>query len=450
MKINMQELMEKYFPLALEKTKELIKIKSFLTDPKPQAPFGEGTKEVLDYVIKLGNELGFKTYQDAENRYGFLDYGDDDKELFVILCHLDVVPPGNIDEWENDPFAPFIKDGKLFGRGSFDDKGPTMMNLYGLKYLKDNNFKSDKYKIRMIFGLTEETTWESIRAYIADFGVASAGYVPDGEFPVVYAEKWIVDLDMHGNYETDFEIKGGAAYNVVADYISYKGVKAKEIEADLHQHGIKTEHKNGLLMVKGKAAHGSLPWMGLNAATNLMQAMKNVGIKHPIVDFICDHVHNDHNFAKLFPNIEDETGVLTQNLGIIDIENGKQRLAFNYRVPVFTKPKEKFIPAIESEIKKYGLKAEVIAVEDSVYVPKESEMVQKIMKVYQEVTGDMQSQPLAIGGGTYAKAMPGLVAFGAEFDINRSTMHAYNEYVPLEDLEKMLEIYTKAIVLLTK
>ncbi|WP_025734626.1 Sapep family Mn(2+)-dependent dipeptidase [Williamsoniiplasma luminosum] len=450
MKINMQQLMENYFPLALEKTKELIKIKSFKTEAKPKAPYGEGTKEVLDYMIKLGNELGFKTYQDPENRYGFLDYGDDDKELFVILCHLDVVPTGNIEEWTTPPFEPLVKDGKLFGRGSFDDKGPTMMNLYGLKYLKDNNFQSDKYKIRMIFGLTEETTWESIRAYIADFGVATAGYVPDGEFPVVYAEKWIVDLDMHGTHPTDFEIKGGEAYNVVADYISYKGPKEAEIEADLNKNGIKTERKNGLLMVKGKSGHGSLPWLGVNAATHLFQAMKNVGIKHKIVDFMCEHIHNNHNFSQVFPNIEDETGVLTQNLGIIEIENGKQRLAFNYRVPVFTEPKEKFIPKITEEIKKYGLTSEVMAVEDSVYVPKESEMVQKIMKVYQEVTGDLKSQPLAIGGGTYAKAMPGLVAFGAEFDINRSTMHAYNENVPIEDLEKMLEIYTKAIVLLTK
>ncbi|MBY7704420.1 M20/M25/M40 family metallo-hydrolase [Vibrio harveyi] len=50
------------------------------------------------------------------------------------------------------------QDGKLIGRGSFDDKGPTMMNLYALKYLKDQGYNPDKYKIRMIFGLTEETT----------------------------------------------------------------------------------------------------------------------------------------------------------------------------------------------------------------------------------------------------------------------------------------------------
>ncbi|WP_334199399.1 hypothetical protein [Spiroplasma citri] len=63
-------------------------------------------------------------------------------------------------------------------------------------------------------------------------------------------------------------------------------------------------------------------------------------------------------------------------------------------------------------------------------------MIKNMMKVYQEVTGDNYTKPVAIGGGTYAKAMPNCVAFGAEFDINESTMHAYNEYVKVDDLKK--------------
>ncbi|KAF5295659.1 hypothetical protein FQA39_LY12832 [Lamprigera yunnana] len=82
--------------IAYEQTKELIKIPSYKTDALPKAPFGQGTKDVLDYAINLSKELGFETYQDPENRYGFLDYGNGD-ELFVILCHLDVVPPGNME-----------------------------------------------------------------------------------------------------------------------------------------------------------------------------------------------------------------------------------------------------------------------------------------------------------------------------------------------------------------
>ncbi|ATZ16548.1 putative dipeptidase [Entomoplasma freundtii] len=449
LKVDVKELMDVYFPQALEATKKLVKIPSFKTAAEPGAPYGKATKEVLEATLALGKELGFETYQDAKNRYGFLDYGDKDKEIFAILCHLDVVPPGNLKEWKTNPFTPIVEDGKLIGRGSFDDKGPTVMNLYALKYLKDHHYVPKDYKIRVIFGLTEETTWESIRAYLADFGAAKMGYVPDGEFPVVYAEKWIVDYDVEGNLPTDFEIHGGEAYNVVDDYVTYKGPKQTEIADWLHKNKIMTEDVEGKLGVKGKAAHGSLPWLGENAATYLGKAMEAVGINNPVVKFLAA-MHLNFNLSPLFDDIEDETGKLTQNLGIVDIKNGNQRLAFNYRVPVLTNPKEIFIPRLNKEVESYGLHGKTIAIEDSVYVPKDSPMVTKIMKVYQEVTGDTKAKPLAIGGGTYAKAMPGLVAFGAEFDNEKSTMHAYNEWVSLKDLQKMLEIYTKAIILLTK
>ncbi|AUF83689.1 peptidase M20 [Mesoplasma syrphidae] len=449
--IDNKKLLEVYFPEAYEQTKKILQIPSFKTEALPNAPFGKGTKDVLDYTIKLAKELGFDAHQDKENRYGFLDYGNGEK-LFVILCHLDVVPPGNMSEWVTDPFKPIEQDGKLIGRGSFDDKGPTMMNLYALKYLKDHGFKSEKYKIRMIFGLTEETTWESIRAYIEDYGIADAGYVPDGEFPVVYAEKWIVDADIVSTHPAEFEIKGGSAYNVICDLVTYKGPKINEIQNYLSNQNIRTS-LNGYheLVVQGAAGHGSLPWVGVNAATWLAKAMFEVGINHPTTDFLAKEVHTNYNATRIFQGISDETGDLTQNLGIIEIKNGKQRLAFNYRVPVFTKPKEKFIPQLTKFLKEnYNLGIEIIGIEDSVYVPKDSDLIKKLMKVYQEVTGDMVSQPLAIGGGTYAKSMPNIVAFGAEFDIEKSTMHAYNEYVKIDDLKKMLEIYTKAITLLTE
>lgn len=449
MKIDEKDLINNYFPEALQETKKLISIPSFLTEPQENAPYGKATKEVLEYTIDLANKLGFKTFKDSQNRYGFLDYGDGEK-TFVILCHLDVVPPGNIDQWVTNPFEPIEQDGKLIGRGSFDDKGPTMMNLYALKYLKDQGYNPDKYKIRMIFGLTEETTWDSIKAYVADHGVGDAGYVPDGEFPVVYAEKWIVDLNIKTKVKTDIEIQGGSAFNVICDTVTYKGPKIEEISQWLTENEISNSVVKKKLVVQGKAGHGSMPWVGVNAATWLSKAMCENDVHHPITDFLAKDVHLDFSLSNVFGDITDETGALTQNLGIINIKSGTSTASFNFRVPVFTEPKQIFIPTLTDYLENLNISTEVVAIEDSVYVPKESDLIKKIMKVYQEVTGDLESKPIAIGGGTYAKSMPNVVAFGAEFDIEESTMHAYNEYVWIEDLKKMLEIYTKAIVLLTE
>lgn len=50
------------------------------------------------------------------------------EDLIGILCHVDVVPEG--DGWVHDPFDVQIADGKLYGRGVCDDKGPAIIALY--------------------------------------------------------------------------------------------------------------------------------------------------------------------------------------------------------------------------------------------------------------------------------------------------------------------------------
>jgi len=447
MKIDKQEVLTNYFPEAVEKLKEILRFRSYAQTPTKEAPFGIGTKEALDYAVNLAKELGFDVHQDSQNRYGFFDYGTGDK-TFIILCHLDVVPPGNLEEWITDPFNPIEKDNKLIARGAFDDKGPTMMNIYALKYLKDHNFQPD-YKIRLVFGLAEETTWKSIRAYVEDYGNADFGYTPDGEFPVIYAEKWVANLDYTSTRKLDYELIGGQATNVVNDLVTYKGPLIKEVVEILNDHNIRTTIKGDTLTIYGKSAHGSLPFLGINAATWAGYALNLAGFKDPIIEFL-NKLHLNFDGTNFLKDLTDETGSLTQNLGIIDIKNGHQKISINYRIPVFSDVKKDVVDPMTNEVKKYGLSVAIDKIDKSVYVPKDSPLIKKMMKAYQTVTGDLTSQPLAIGGGTYAKTMPNVVAFGGEFDMKESSMHAYNEYVKIDDLKKMLLIYIEAISLLTK
>ncbi len=445
MEIDVIKLQEEYFSEALEKIQEIIQIPSVRSAAQPKAPFGLGTKAVLDYAINLGKELGFKTYQDPENRYGYVEYGAG-VEIFAILGHLDVVPAGDLNKWDFEPFQAQIKDGKLLGRGSFDDKGPTLINLYALKYLKDHKYQPD-YCIRLIFGLTEETDWASIKAYMAIEGTPTLGYTPDGEFPVVYAEKGIIKADIIGGSEK-FSLLGGEAYNCVADVVRYQGPHLTEIKTKLEQKQIETMMEDDCLIVKGKASHGSLPERGVNAALVTLATYAEVKTDSPIANFVKKHLYNDFHFSQLFPTMKDETGLLIVNNGIVEINAEKTRLTLNMRVPISYQLKDVEGP-LGKELKNYHLELRNISWEKPIHMPIDSPMIKNIMQVYQDVTGVKEAKPVAIGGGTYAKAMPNCVAFGAEFDINESTMHAYNEYVKISDLQKMLEIYTKAIPLLT-
>ncbi|AXK51458.1 Sapep family Mn(2+)-dependent dipeptidase [Spiroplasma alleghenense] len=447
-KVDSEILKNQYFPKAIETLKECIRIPSFRQESKPNQPFGVGVSKVLDFIIKNCNDLGFKTKVAKDFKYGYADYGDGEK-LLAILCHLDVVPPGNLEEWKADPFDPTISDGILFGRGSLDDKGPTIMNIYAVKYLMDNNFIPD-YKIRLVFGLSEETTWECMQSYVANEQLADIGYTPDGQFPLVYAEKWILDCDLIGTQKIDYEILGGEAYNVVNDIVTYKGPKIPEISKYLTKNKINHVVQEESLVVKGTSAHGSLPERGVNAGTWLFKAMFESGINDVWTNLIANQFHNNFQLEQIFGDQTDESGMLTANIGILDFKNNSQRLTFNFRVPVHQEVEKDVIEKFQKYIKPLNLDYKTVAIEPRVFMSKESSLVKKIMSVYQEVTGDLKTQPAAIGGGTFAKSMPNVVAFGAEFDLENSSMHAYNESIKVEELEKMLEIYTKSLVKLAK
>ncbi|WP_338970454.1 Sapep family Mn(2+)-dependent dipeptidase [Spiroplasma endosymbiont of Labia minor] len=448
--INLNKLQGKYFEEALEQIKEIVKIPSYRSEPTASAPYGENTLKSLDFALDLAEKIGFtKIVKDKKNRYGYAEIGNA-KEMMGILCHLDVVPPGNINQWVTNPFEPIIKDGKLIGRGVFDDKGPTIINMFAVKYLIDHNFLAD-YRIRMIFGTAEETDWDDMNAYVANEEHPAFGYTPDGEFPMVYAEKFIRDIDILGNYQCQFSLMGGSAYNVINDQVTYIGPKLQELKEFLQKNNVVSlVEKDNSLIIQGTAGHGSLPHMGINAATYALNAIYEIGINDPIAKFVHDHIHLNYNMTNIFPDgLEDETGKVTASNGIVEMNDQNQRFTLNLRIPVHANLTNLF-NKLNEIIKSYGLKEKQAKLEKSVYIAKDSMIATKIMSVYREVTGEQNAEPVALGGGTYAKAMENIVAFGAEFDVNNSTMHAYNEYVTISDLQKMLEIYTKAIAKLAK
>lgn len=448
MKIDKEELLKDYFPIALEETKNMIKIPSYRRDLTKGIPVHEDIKKCLEYAIGICKKFGMKTFIAPDHKYGYADWENGDK-LFGIICHLDVVPPGNLEAWDNGPFEPVITDGKLYGRGAFDDKGPTLMNLYAIKYLMDKGFKPD-YTIRFIFGTSEETTWECMESYVKNERICDLGYVPDGEFPVVYAEKWISDVEVLGDFKSEFVLKGGEMFNAVCDLVKYKGPKTEEISKFLKENGLETKLEKEWLTIKGKSSHGSLPEKGLSASTWALTAIDKVGIKHPLAKFVAEYVNEKHNMKELFGDLTDETGPLTQCNGIIDVTNKNFKFTFNFRVPCLSDPHKDVNDKLAAFLKPLGMKLNVCDVEKSVFFDKEGDVVKNIMSVYQEVTGDLKSVPKAIGGGTFAKSMPNMIAFGAEFHVEDSTMHADNEYVFVDDLKKMIEIYCKSLTKLTK
>lgn len=110
-------------------------LRGFVNIPSVSSDIGK-VDEALDYVLNLATEMGFEAKSVLDHRIGIVEFGEGD-ETIGILSHVDVVPPGDLSGWNTPPFEMTEKDGKLFGRGTIDDKGAIIASLYAMKYIRD-------------------------------------------------------------------------------------------------------------------------------------------------------------------------------------------------------------------------------------------------------------------------------------------------------------------------
>lgn len=442
MEFNEKLLHEKYFTEALTKIKEIVAIPSYAGTPTKEAPYGQAVLEVLEYAVNLAKSLGFDAYKDPKGKYGYVEYGTG-KEIFAILGHLDVVPPGNLDEWKVHPFKPEIINDILYGRGVLDDKGPTIVSLYCLKYLKDHGYQPNR-RIRLIFGLTEETTWDSINAYMKQEGTPDFGFTPDGLFPLTYAEKGIVNIDIIGPGLEKIKVSGGDAYNVTCSTAVTENINAELFLKTAQKNKYRVEQKGEQLIIHGTPAHGSRPSDGINAGLRTLLVLNSLNVDHPLINFVGEILQEDTSLRDYFATYDDESGDFTINVGIVKIDEKSSKLGCNIRIPVLTDV-EIILEKLRAMVANYGLKIEIEHYDKPLYMPLDSPLVSKLMNIYHEVTGDKKAKPIAIGGGTYARSMPNCVAFGAIFDDATSTEHQYNESIKIKELWQAMLIYVRAI-----
>ena len=182
-----------------------------------RTPFGPQVDRCLDEALALMSELGLRTYKAPDGMYGYAEIGEG--ELFGVLCHLDVVQARQEDGWEHDPFVPMVQGDALCGRGTQDDKGPTVAAAYALKSLLDEGVPLRK-RVRFIFGIDEETLWHSIRAYSQHEEAPASGFVPDSAFPLTYAEKGLLQVHVRSAQPFPLACRGGDSLNAVSAHAS--------------------------------------------------------------------------------------------------------------------------------------------------------------------------------------------------------------------------------------
>ena len=438
---------------------ELLSVRSILgTDITEETPFGSGPREALDLILSFGKRDGYKTKL-VENKAGHIEVGQGD-ELFGILGHVDVVPVVEAD-WISHPFKPEIRDGKIFARGSLDDKGPTMAAYYAVKLLDKLGVKWNK-RVRVIIGSDEETGFRCVEAYFKHEEQPASGFTPDAMFPLVYAEKAratfdhklkFVDEDGDYNYKL-VRFNGGQVLNMVIASAKAELVgEVSDIKEKFENFLVKEKLEGEVtvedtikLTLKGKAAHGSTPQYGINGATKLAEFLSTLGLDNNgknFVDYIVEKLANDPFGEKLgIDYSDDEMGEATYNYGILDYDLEKKVgiVSTDCRHPM------KFdLVARLNGVKVDNIDIEVTSTKEAHYVPKDDELVTTLMDVYRKHTGDTKNDAFVLGGGTYARCLKKGVAFGLLFPGKEDTMHQANEYLEVEDLLLATAIYAEGI-----
>jgi succinyl-diaminopimelate desuccinylase len=426
---------------------ELVRIPSICDEGAGGYPFGEAIDQALRKALQVAGELGFKTHYGDGGYYGYADVGEG-QEMLGILGHLDVVPPGKLTDWERDPFDPVEIDGMIYGRGTQDDKGPLLASLFAVKALMDAGVKFNK-RVRFIFGTDEETLWRCINRYTANEELPGFGFSPDSRFPVTFAEKGLLQLQLEGSNESGVVLSGGSAFNAVPDMILYEGERQDDLADKLDQLGFEYEWHEGAIEVKGRAAHAMIPEEGINAITRLCIALKAIGFESKAINFIAEEIGEDPNARRIFGECADvASGKLKFNVGKIELGK-RELLSIDSRIPV-TVSKEEMVSKLCAIAAKYGLEYKEFDWLAPIYLPLDHFMVETLMKVYRQYSGDTVTEPQSSGGATYARAIQNCVAFGALTFDEPLTEHQPNERAVLQNLYKSMEIYAHAVYELTR
>ncbi|KXZ38879.1 dipeptidase, putative [Alkalithermobacter thermoalcaliphilus JW-YL-7 = DSM 7308] len=425
---------------------ELVKIPSVLSEGDDKYPFGENIDKALRYTLSLCESLGFKVFY-GDGYYGYAEIGQGD-EMIGILGHLDVVPEGEIDSWKFPPFAAVVNDGKIYGRGTQDDKGPTIAAIYAVKALMDIGFKFNK-RVRFIFGTDEENLWRDMKKYIENEEIPSYGFTPDSTFPMINAEKGLLQVILRSKNISNVSFSGGTAFNSVPDKAVYSGEKMIDLAKELDRLGFEYEMNKDSILVTGKSSHAAKPEYGINAICRLFIALKNIGIRSNCIDFVADIIKQTYNGENILPNCEDNaSGKLTVNVGKVTLNKDIEEIGLDIRIPV-TFDKKVIEDAIKEKAKSYNLEYIEHDFLKAIYLPEDHVLIKTLKDVFEKETG-LDPTPLSSGGATYARAIDNCVAFGAVFPGKPKVEHQANEYVVIDDLVKAAKIYASAIYELTK
>ena len=437
----------------------LLRIESIREDEKatPEAPFGPGPAEALSYMLDMARRDGFDC-ENVGNRAAVIRWGKG-KTVLGLFAHLDVVPANGT--WTTPAFEPSLRNGRLYGRGTSDDKGPAMACYYALKLVRDAGIVPANMRVDFILGTDEESNWECMDYYLSHQPRPDLAFSPDADFPLINGEKGMLNLPLHFSHQETAEynllsFNAGLRINIVPEEATavLAGDKLRVLaekfdifcrrEPSVTGHSSLSDDRLSLT-VYGKSAHAMAPDEGVNAATFLAHFLCSAGITNDFLAFADSRLHLQSNGASLGIASHDEImGNVTVNPGLLCYDESGGDILLDIRFPRTTNL-DRILSSAKPVLEQSDAEPRAPRhVKEVHYVPADDPLVTTLLDVYHTHTG-LPAKPLSIGGGTYGKLVERGVAFGMTMPGADIVIHAPDESLILKDLETATGIYADAI-----
>ena len=459
MRPEINQYIESHQDEMVQDLQRVIRTRSVIDTSAENMPYGKGCAQMLEQILEMCSAMGFHTVN-VDNQCGYAEYGEGE-EIIGIFSHFDVVAEGT--GWEHDPFGGEIHNGAVWGRGALDNKGPGIASLYGLRAIKELNLPINR-RIRIVFGIDEESGMRDIQYYLKKCGAPYAGFSPDAQFPVSFAERPNSQVYIKKTFEKPcdelprlLEMHSNDTQNI-ADYCravveAADEENARDIMARLARFAEKTAWKltatcEGTRITfesHGLTGHPYTPRLAQNANSQLIMFLDRIGLKGEagaIIHQFREKVGMEYYGESLGIDQEDESGWLTFANTNFDLDEKQFYAVFKMYRPV-TYPIEEIVKKIEEAFSPLGIEIDKYKTSPGVLRDRSCPLIGILRKAYEEHT-HLDSTPRAIGG-TYSKYVPTICGFGAIFPWGTDWCHITNEQMAFSDQVLMSKIFGNAI-----
>ena len=365
--------------------KDVIKILDKLISCKSVTPYDDQCQEYIANFLKdLGFKIEFKKYDDVTNliaRYGT------EKPVLAYVGHTDVVPTGDINKWETDPFKLTDKNSKLYGRGTSDMKGGIACMMHAIQeHLSDNkNFIGS-----IIVILTS-----------------------DEEGPAINGIKKLVESGDLTPYEIDMCIVGEPS--------------CKKTIGDTIKNG-RRGSLSGRLRIQGIQGHIAYP----------QNAMNPIHAFSPVLNRLISQKYDEGN--QYFPPTSFQISNINSGVGTTNIIPGELSMDFNFRYSTET-TKNELQNKVEDIMKESGLDYNITwSHSGDPFLTERKDLLDACVKSVKEELG-MTAEISTDGGTSDGRFMAKICNQVIEFGLINKSIHKINEHTTEADLDAVTKVY---------